>query len=138
MQRRNKNNLIGISNWLTMSIILCIWCIITMVAFQYYAFTRNADKNKNQDPQSKNQQQIVEQTLPNLNTPTTLANTINTTSQPYDTQENIQVVIDKIDDASSEQLAARQVRNTDTTFAPQTIMPRYFKTFNWDNYSMQK
>ncbi len=39
---------------------------------------------------------------------------------------------------STDQLRIRQNRNIDSTFAPQTIMPRYFKTFNGDNYSMLK
>lgn len=96
------------------------------------------DDEKN--PQTQQQaNQWNKQPLPNLRTPITTANnTINTTSQPYDTTENIYSVITKINALSTDQLRIRQNRNVDSTFAPQTIMPRYFKTFNGDNYSMIK
>lgn len=64
--------------------------------------------------------------------------TINTTAKPTDAHWNVWEIISVINAMSDKQLQIRQQRNNDQSFKPESIMPRYFQTFNWDINIMYK
>lgn len=145
MKITNWKNVTHIANWLITSIIISTCCIVFVIVIWYLStdwYTNNKwwknTQTKKQSSEQKSPWNSSQWDGSNWSSNSSSNAGINTTTKPMDWTNDIDGLLGNIQKSSQEQLSVWQKRNTDSTFLPQTIMPRYFKTFNWDNYSMQK
>ncbi len=143
MKTANWNNFMHIANWLTASIMISTCCIVfVIIILSVDSYTNNewwkSTQTQKQNFEKRSSWNSSQWDGNNWSNNSSSNAGINTSAKPTDWTNDINWLLKNIEKSSQEQLSLWQKRNTDSTFLPQTIMPRYFKTFNWDNYSMQK
>lgn len=118
----------ALSSGIFVSMSLVIFCIAVLLALAYISLAKtNAENVKQQYAQSG----INEKTNQSMWTGIS-SWWIDTGDHSQTGNIDMEKKIRTIKQASEAQLTTRQIENTNPNFAPEQIIPRYFKSFNGD------
>lgn len=111
--------------WLYINIGVSVLCILVVIWLAY-------QKNRFSYPVT------VETSIPQQETSVITSEFENISAQLPNKIDDIHAFVDVIRQQSKEQLRIRQQKNNDKTFAPEHIIPKYFKEFYGDKTAMNR